>query len=175
MKYSDILPTEYRVANKIRLLGTKYKVPTPVRIQSDAPFAFVGDTVGNGYMYESSITSLKLRQSGRPTCSPTGYPRAYIILNGHIIIAEKVGTKDIDDRRPINEVMITGIFENPDEVLSFFKNEDGQDIELPLPNDMLESIIQEILKTEFGIYPQDLDIKTNNNNPTIAQRGNGQD
>ena len=156
LKYSDILPTEYRVANKIRLLGTKYKVPTPVRIQSDAPFAFVGDT-------------------GRPTCSPTGYPRAYIILNGHIIIAEKVGTKDIDDRRPINEVMITGIFENPDEVLSFFKNEDGQDIELPLPNDMLESIIQEILKTEFGIYPQDLDIKTNNNNPTIAQRGNGQD
>ena len=134
LKYSDILPTEYRVANKI-----------------------------------------KLRQSGRPTCSPTGYPRAYIILNGHIIIAEKVGTKDIDDRRPINEVMITGIFENPDEVLSFFKNEDGQDIELPLPNDMLESIIQEILKTEFGIYPQDLDIKTNNNNPTIAQRGNGQD
>ena len=79
LKYSDILPTEYRVANKIRLLGTKYKVPTPVRIQSDAPFAFVGDTVGNGYMYESSITSLKLRQSGRPTCSPTGYPRAYII------------------------------------------------------------------------------------------------
>ena len=72
LKYSDILPTEYRVANKIRLLGTKYKVPTPVRIQSDAPFAFVGDTVGNGYMYESSITSLKLRQSGRPTCSPTG-------------------------------------------------------------------------------------------------------
>jgi hypothetical protein len=121
LKYSDILPTEYRVANKIRLLGTKYKVPTPVRIQSDAPFAFVGDTVGNGYMYESSITSLKLRQSGRPTCSPTGYPRAYIILNGHIIIAEKVGTKDIDDRRQINEVMITGIFENPDEVLSFFK------------------------------------------------------
>ena len=116
LKYSDILPTEYRVANKIRLLGTKYKVPTPVRIQSDAPFAFVGDTVGNGYMYESSITSLKLRQSGRPTCSPTGYPRAYIILNGHIIIAEKVGTKDIDDRRPINEVMITGIFENPDDV-----------------------------------------------------------
>ena len=153
LKYSDILPTEYRVANKIRLLGTKYKVPTPVRIQSDAPFAFVGDTVGNGYMYA----------------------RAYIILNGHIIIAEKVGTKDIDDRRPINEVMITGIFENPDEVLSFFKNEDGQDIELPLPNDMLESIIQEILKTEFGIYPQDLDIKTNNNNPTIAQRGNSQD
>ena len=42
-------------------------------------------------------------------------------------------------------------------------------------NDMLEGIIQEILKTEFGIYPQDLDIKTNNNNPTIAQRGNGQD
>lgn len=39
LKYSDILPTEYRVANKIRLLGTKYKVPTPVRIQSDAPFA----------------------------------------------------------------------------------------------------------------------------------------
>lgn len=62
--------------------------------------------------------------------------------------------------------------------MKFFRSlrmKDGQDIELPLPNDMLESIIQEILKTEFGIYPQDLDIKTNNNNPTIAQRGNGQD
>lgn len=169
LKYDEIFPTEYRVANKLKLLGTKYKVPTPIRIHNDAPFTFVGNTLGEPYMYESTVTSLKLRQSGRPTHLPTGSLQAYIILNGHIIIAEKVGSKEVDDRRPINEIMITGIFENPDEVLSFFKNEDGNDIELPLPNDMLESIIQEILKTEFNIYPRDIDIKLNSNSPTITQ------
>ena len=168
LKYDEIFPTEYRVANKIKLLGTKYKVPTPIRIHNDAPFTFVGNTLGEPYMYESTITSFKLRQSGRPTRLPTGSLRAYIILNDHIIIAEKAGSKDVEDRRSINEIMITGIFENPEEVLSFFKDNDGQDIELPLPNDMLESIIQEILKTEFNIYPRDIDIKVNSNTPIAA-------
>ena len=42
-----------------------------------------------------------------------------------------------------------------------FDNEDAQDVELPFPNDMLENIIGEILKTEFNIFPQDKDIVTN--------------
>ena len=71
--------------------------------------------------------------------------------------------------------MITAIFENPEEVLSYYKDIDGQDIELPLPNDMLEDIIYAILKTEFNVYPQDIDIKVNNNNQSLTQANKNRD
>ena len=173
--YDKLFPTENRIENKLDLLITKYKVPTPVRIHNDAPFTFVGDTVGNPYVYENSITSLKLRKSGRATHLPTGPLRAYLILNGYIVIANNVGSKNVTNVSDINEILISAIFENPDEVLSYFSNNDGQDIELPLPNDMLENIMLEVLKTEFNVYPQDIDIKLNNGNPIITQTSKNKD
>lgn len=163
---SDILPTENVLANNTKFYGTKYKVPTPIRIHNDAPFTYVGNVIGQPYMYESSITSMIIRQSGRATSSPTGSPQSWFLLNGRIIIVNKTTSENnnfqIRDTRPINEILITGIFENPEEVLSYFTESDGQDIELPIPNDIIEEIIATILKVEFNIYPVDSDIPINN-------------
>mgnify|MGYP001548498544 FL=1 len=65
----------------------------------------------------------------------------------------------VDDRRSINEIMIKAVWENPEEILTMFEDNDGQDIELPFPNDMIETAILELLKVEFNIMPRDNDIK----------------
>ena len=169
LNYTDVLPTEYRIASKHAFRATKYKVPTPIRIQSDSPFTFVGTVMGEPFMYMNSISTYNILRSVRATHSPTGSERVYFILNGRIVIANNPKSNKVDDRNIPNEVMITAIFENPEEVLTYFKDNDGQDIELPLPNDMLEDIIYAILKTEFNVYPQDTDIKVNNNNQSLTQ------
>ena len=169
LDYKDVLPTEYRIATKHSFRATKYKVPTPIRIQNDSPFTFVGTVTGEPFMYVNGIGAYNILRSVRATHSPTGSERVYFILNGHICIADNPKSNKVDDRNIPNEVMITAIFENPEEVLTYFKDIDGQDVELPLPNDMLEDIIYTILKTEFNIYPQDIDIKVNNNNQSLTQ------
>lgn len=179
----DILKLSYTIT----LTGTKVKdnvdnsaefnnfksennIATPIRIENDAPFLYVGTTDGLAYQYLNSHTALKFSQSGRVTHSPIGY---YLITNGKLLVHLKddihVGKTDVA-KGVTKDVVITAIFENPDEVLSILNSDDGQDVELPFPNDMLESIIQEILKTEFNIYPKDSDIRMNNSIPSMANK-----
>ena len=162
----DILKLTYEaevesVTGSTDELITKNKVATPIRIISDAPFMFVGNTNGQAYRYENSRGAAKCRKSGRATHTPTGSNTSYFIENGFIHI---IKPSDIN----ISKIQITSIFENPDEVLA--TTCDGQDIELPFPNDMLENIIYEILKTEFNMYPRDIDIKVNSDTQTIGAK-----
>lgn len=55
--------------------------------------------------------------------------------------------------------MIKAVWENPEEILTMFEDNDGQDIELPFPSDMIETAIVELLKVEFNIISRDNDIK----------------
>lgn len=162
----DILKLTYEaevkpVTDSTDELVTKNKVATPIRIMSDAPFMFVGTNNGIAYRYENSRGAAKCRKSGRVTHTPTGSNISYFIENGYIHI---IKPKDMT----ISKIQITSIFENPDEVLA--TTCDGQDIELPFPNDMLESIIYDILKTEFNMYPRDIDIKVNSDTQTIGTK-----
>lgn len=162
----DILKLTYEaevksVTGSTDELITKNKVATPIRIMSDAPFMFVGTTDGQAYRYENSRGAAKCRKSGRATHTPTGSNTSYFIENGYIHI---IKPDDVD----ISKIQITSIFENPDEVLA--TTCDGQDVELPFPNDMLENIIYEILKTEFNMYPRDIDIKVNSDTQTIGAK-----
>jgi len=162
----DILKLTYEaevesVGSSTTELITKNKVATPIRIMSDAPFMFVGTTNGQAYRYENSRGAAKCRKSGRVTHTPTGSTTSYFIENGYIHI---IKPEDAN----ISKIQITSIFENPDEVLA--TTCDGQDIELPFPNDMLENIIYEILKTEFNMYPRDIDIKVNSDTQTIGTK-----
>ena len=142
------------------------KVATPIRLISDAPFMFVGTNDGIAYRYENSKTAAKCRKSGRQTHTPTGSSTSYYLDNGYIHITPKISN--------ISKIKITSIFENPDEVLSVISTNDGQDIELPLPNDMLEDIIYTILKVEFNMYPKDIDIKINSDSQTTGDKQNNQ-
>lgn len=169
VKYNDILPVEYRIANKIKLYGTINKVPTPVRINNDAPFSFVGNTNGEPYTYVNSITALKYRGSGRPTLPSIGCATSWLLINRHIIVVTNNEASSVKDLRNNSQIFVTGIFENPEQVLTMYNYLDSDDIELPLPNDMLESIIQEVLKTEFNFYQTDIDIQSNSTKPSIAE------
>ena len=51
------------------------------------------------------------------------------------------------------------VAENPAEVITMYMEDDGQDIELPLPADMIERITYEVLRTEFGIKPTEHEVK----------------
>lgn len=162
----DILKLTYEVevesvTGSTNELITKNKVATPIRIMSDAPFMFVGTANGQAYRYENSRGAAKCRKSGRATHTPTGSNTSYFIENGYIHI---IKPNDVE----ISKIQITSIFENPDEVLA--TTCDSQDIELPFPNDMLENIIYEILKTEFNMYPRDIDIKVNSDTQTIGAK-----
>ena len=162
----DILKLTYEaevesVTGSTDELITKNKVATPIRIISDAPFMFVGTKDGQAYRYENSRGAAKCRKSGRATHTPTGSNTSYFIENGYIHIIKPADTT-------ISTIQITSIFENPDEVLA--TTCDGQDVELPFPNDMLENIIYEILKTEFNMYPRDIDIKVNSDTQTIGTK-----
>lgn len=55
--------------------------------------------------------------------------------------------------------MIKAVWENPEEILTMFEDNDGQDIELPFSSDMIETAIFELLKVEFNIISRDNDIK----------------
>jgi hypothetical protein len=140
------------------------KIPIPVRIISDAPFTNVYDyRDGKSFQYVNSITEFKMRIKGRPTLPPTGGVRVYTLINNYLIIYGY-------DDGPVQNVHITGIFENPEEVLTYYNGEDGGDIELPLPSDMIEEIIATILKVEFNLIPKDEDIKFVANSPIVTKK-----
>ena len=142
------------------------KIPTPIRITSDAPFTNVVDfRKGLPIQYVNSIIEFKLRQGGRPTYLPTGVQRIYTLINNYLVIYGKSNNTDI-----IDNVHITGIFENPEEVLTYYNGEDGGDIELPLPSDMIEEIIATILKVEFNLIPKDEDIKFVASSPIVTKK-----
>ena len=167
----DILKLTYTadietVSGKDNEFKTINKVATPIRILSDAPFMFVGTEDGIAYRYENSRNAARCRQSGRQTYIPTGSNTSYFIENGYIHITP-IANSD-------NKITITAIFENPDEVLSLITDCDGQDIELPFPNDMLENIMYTILKTEFNMYPKDIDIKVNSDTQPIGNKQNNE-
>lgn len=169
LKLSYSLTLTNTVTVKENNTTTKYngfksssKIATPIRIENDAPLLFVGTKEGVPYQYVNSNSFLKFIKSGRTTHSPIGW---YLISNGELYVHLKDNSSSAT-----KDVTITAIFENPDEVLGILNASDGQDVELPFPNDMLESIIQEILKTEFNIYPKDSDIRINNNTPPMANK-----
>lgn len=151
---------------QITIYSSENKIPIPVRIISDAPFTNVYNyRDGNSFQYVNSLTEFKLRTKGRPTYLPTGGVRVYTIINNYLIIY------GYDyDKGPVQNIHITGIFENPEEVLTYYNGEDGGDIELPLPSDMIEEIIATILKVEFNLVPKDEDIKFVANNPIVTKK-----
>lgn len=155
LDYEDLRPSEYNIPYKKTIIGTVHKIPVPIRIHNDSPFLYVGTVTGEPYKYLNSIAELKFQNS----LYPTGQLVCYHIENGHIIIHKANSMAEVEDRRTISNIMIKAIWENPDEVLSMFKDVDGQDMELPFPADMIESALLEILKVEFNIRPDNIAIK----------------
>lgn len=164
-------PTNYKTTKKE--FTTLNKVPVPIRIKSDAPFISVTDDTEHFNFIACSKAELRLRNSSLPT----GFLCSYTLINNKLLlnIATDVegltfnnwwGYTAVGDSSMPKYIKITGIFESPEEVLGMYAKEDGQDIELPLPNDMLEDIMYQILKVEFGVIPREMEVKINTPIPT---------
>jgi hypothetical protein len=70
---------------------------------------------------------------------------------------------------PTKTVLIESMFVDVEQVLTMYDNNDGQDVRLPFPEDIVSSIFQELMKGEFGmIMPANLEVKISDDkaNPT---------
>jgi len=164
-------PTDYKTT--IKEFTTLNKVPVPIRIKSDAPFISVTDDDERFNFINCSRAEHRLRASSLPT----GILCSYTLINSKLILNIVTDVKDITfnnwwgfaaigDTVMPKYIKITAIWESPEDVLGMYATDDGQDIELPLPNDMLEDIMYQILKVEFGVIPKEMEVKINTPIPT---------
>lgn len=158
LEFTDIIPYNKQLLRASKVLGTRNKLPVPIRVYNDAPYMFVGSVDGEHYTYLSSPAEHQYHA----TLFPTGGSTSYTIVNNQLILFTSNRVGELVDRRGITEVMITGIWRDPEEVLTLYNNNDGQDIEIPFPVDMFTNIIYEMIRTEFNIAPKELDVKLNN-------------
>lgn len=131
------------------VIRTKYRVPTPVRFENDAPFTYVGTSDG--------LVSFPMRNANEASIaylsSSTGSVYSYRIENGYIIINDKPNNTFKSDY-----IKIESIFESPEEVLSMYDDIDGQDIQLPFPSDLLAIVRSKVLQSLGAIYPDDIKV-----------------
>lgn len=133
------------------------KVPIPVRFQNDSPFTYVA--IPEEYIPLSFRTNVEILLSKGNQLG--GFNKYYTWDNNVIRLYVKISSGlYINDEEPVKELLISSIFENPEEVIAYYSNEDSNDVELPFPNDMLESILLEVLKTEFGYNTPEVEVKS---------------
>ena len=164
---SELIDTKYpnsrnpdSTFNKIGLevKRTKHKIPSTIRFNNITPYVNVSD----GY---NSYTFVHSREFVKHSSSfSIGQVFTYIIEDNYIFCKSndetfKLKTKDI---------RVTAPFENPEQVLMFYDNEnDGQDIILPIPRDIAAIITNDLLKSEFGVIPTPEEVKVElNERPT---------
>ena len=133
---------------------TKSKIPTPMNIKNDAPFTKVSLVEkAISFTYSSEISYRMSTHS-----SPTRSPRLYQYKDNYISVRQNIAITDTTTIKPITHIEVEGIWESPEQVIGFYGNTDNQDIELPFPNEMMQMIVLDILKTEFNIQPKDVEV-----------------
>ena len=137
--------TEYKTVSKI---------PAPMNIKNDAPFTKVSIIgTAKSFTYSSEISYRISTHS-----SPTRSPRLYQYKDNYISVRHNIAITSTLDTYPITRIEIEGIWENPEKVIGFYGTTDNQDLELPFPNEMMQMIVLDILKTEFNIQPKDVEV-----------------
>jgi hypothetical protein len=137
---------------KIHKFRTKNKVPATVRYSRDSPFIFVGSVdEGISYPYRDIRTnyySSFFFSNGKIT--------TYHLENGYIFI---------ESLHPINfkakYIKIKDIFESPEQILSMYDNNDGQDIQLPLPIDIITIFRDKVIKIVGAVIQNDVNVTNN--------------
>lgn len=130
---------------------TTVRVPKPMRIKNDAPFTNVCLVSNNVAEYISLSYRLSSEIPYMNKNIANGFIKAYTYSMDTIEVYLKKSFMNLLQTHNYSHISLTTIFENPEDVISYFTSTDTNDIELPYPEDMIESIILEILKTEFNL------------------------
>jgi hypothetical protein len=145
------------LTNSETILSSINKLPVHVNFSNDAPFTSVSTLTGINCKYLSTDNHRRFT----PLLFPNGGLYEYSIINRYLVLYQRNNNSEIE-YEPVSELIIESIWEDPEEVLTYYSDtEDGQNTELPLPSSILENIIQEILKTEFGMLSDDKDVPIN--------------
>ena len=167
----DIITSPDRVKHPLYKLYIEYKsstkLPRPMNIKNDAPFTkVISVDTARVFSYVSGISYL-MSVSSLPTRCRRVYKYADNIIYVRVNNTYQ-NTSDLDGT-PIKEIEVEGIWESPEKVIGYYDNTDNQDLELPFPNEMMQMIIAEILKTEFGLIPKDVEVPKE---PNVQQTNN---
>jgi hypothetical protein len=134
------------------ILRSKNKIPKPVRYKTDEPFTYVGTTDGVVFVYSDIGTIKKMKY-----LPVIGKATFFIYENDYIYIY---------GNNKLKEFRIQTVFDNIEQLINYCDDTScyNDDMEYPLPSDMIESILQELLAKEFGITKtEDKEIKVNSN------------
>lgn len=134
------------------------KIPKPLNLKNDAPFTRISIKDTNKlFTYVSKVV---YRMSS--TLSPTRGSYVYTYDNDILSLkrispAIKGNANLFNGEKGIIEV--EGLWENPEEVIGYYSIGDNQNIDLPFPNEMINFVIADLLKTEFNIVPKETEIE----------------
>lgn len=133
------------------VFSTDRVIPKSIRFASDAPYVRV-TLNGISDIPFSNRTTTEIQLSAKSDVK--GFHRYYTITDGFVKFYIRTDTNNFSlNTADVTKGIITSIFESPEEVLGMYSTEDMQDIDLPFPNEMFESIVAELLQTEFRIQP----------------------
>lgn len=174
---TDIENTYAGLGAHTMIMTTENRIPTPVRIHNDAPFLHVYTELDDGSFINYKYGNNSMVPLMSAIYSPTGCLGVYQLINGKIRITLKNTLDKFVFKNKNNRfVTIVYIAENPEEVISMYSEDDGQNVELPLPADMIQRVIYEVLRVNFGIKPTEHEVKIINdamyapNDPNAVQR-----
>jgi hypothetical protein len=137
---------------------TTSKVPSTIRFANDSLHTRVRSNLPNDIPF-SARTLVEILLADRSDSK--GFNRYYTLDSGILRLFIKTTYKNLTfDTSSINTVYVDSIYENPEEVIAIWTREDASDIELPFPADMLESVVQEVLKIEFGYVAPEVEVKS---------------
>lgn len=147
---------EFLYMRDFKIFRTNFKIPVPLRFNNDSPFTFVGVVDGEPFAHKS-LLEVKLSHK----YDKKGFSKYYTFENNiaRLFIKTKYNNLELNNTN-YTKALFKTIFENPEEVITYYTLEDSSDVELPFPSDMLESVILELLKTEFNFIPPETEIKT---------------
>ena len=155
------IPIEKCNTNYVNLTSykTTARIPKPMRVKNDAPFTTVS-LLSEGIVEDNSIAyRLPLEIPWMNKNKDSGFIKAYTYFPNSILVFIKNIFRNMNFSKDYTHISLTTIFENPEEIVSYFTSGDTNDIELPYPEDITESIILEILKTEFNVNTPTLESK----------------
>jgi hypothetical protein len=165
---AELQEEPYVVGETNTTLRTVNKIPYPIRYINSEPFTYVGlpnfqlpfakrEYGAIKYNYGLSLPEVE---------NQTLY--SYSLKNRYIYVVGKGCNKF-----KALGLLIESIWESPEEIVKLYENNnvDTEDMELPLPYDLVHTSLLTILKTEFNINPDKWDVPINEDNILGIPRG----
>jgi hypothetical protein len=136
-----------KVQTGCQVLRTQNKVPKPIRRSDDVDFPYVGEADWSEGFTEGSASDMKFLAH----LKYTKQKRRYEYVNGYIYVYNAKRMKFLGLVFP---------FENPEQAITYCSNSTGSDcynddMEFPMPLDMLNTIIKGMLEGEYQIFNDD--------------------